>query len=178
VNSTANRTLWPLSGGPLALSLHHKWTYYTINLGLGDGVGDASVTSFNISLTPDLHNATGNGTLCIDRVPLPANLPITEGTNASIQVVTFGQSGSALYNCADITFSSKATEPELEGCTPDAVKVAVLGAGEGTGTGVAAATVTVTTAPTATGTSGAEKVGGRGSIAGAAFMAGVAMVLA
>jgi hypothetical protein len=83
-----------------------------------------------------------------------------------------------LYNCADITFSSEAAEPELEGCTPDAVKVAVLGAAEGTGTGVAAATVTVTTAPTATGTSGAEKVGGRGSIAGAAFMAGVAMVLA
>lgn len=66
-------------------------------------------TNFNISLTPQFFNETGNGTICIPKLPLPAGLNIVDGMNASIQVVTPGASGSSLYNCADITFSSSAT---------------------------------------------------------------------
>lgn len=36
---------------------------------------------------------------------------IAAGTLASIQFVTSGDSGSALYNCADIRFTSNATGP-------------------------------------------------------------------
>lgn len=74
------------------MKLGHDWTYYAINLGVGD-----EVSSFNVSLTPELHNATGKGTLCLDKVAIPEGL-VKEGQNASIQVVTFGASGSALYN--------------------------------------------------------------------------------
>ena len=88
---SSNRTQWPLTGGSIGLHLGHPWTYYAINLGLGD-----EVSSFNISLTPELHNATGKGDLCT-KVDIPEGL-VKEGQNASIQVVTFGDSGAALYN--------------------------------------------------------------------------------
>jgi hypothetical protein len=64
-----------------------------VNLGLGD-----NVTNFNYTLTPQFWNETGNGTLCIPKLPLPAGLTVSDGTTASLQVVTLGQSGSALYN--------------------------------------------------------------------------------
>ncbi|KAL6701257.1 hypothetical protein J3F84DRAFT_1615 [Trichoderma pleuroticola] len=98
-----NITNWPIGGGSLELELHHPWTYLFVNLGLG-----ANTTNFNISLTPDLLNVTGKGTLCIDKLPVPLDT-IANGTLASIQVVTSGDSGSALYNCADIRFTTSAT---------------------------------------------------------------------
>jgi hypothetical protein len=64
-----------------------------MNLGLG------SLTSaFNISLTVMPLNETGNGTICIPRFPVPADLPIEDGTDATLQAITVGDSGTALYN--------------------------------------------------------------------------------
>ncbi|TVY78549.1 hypothetical protein LSUE1_G005642 [Lachnellula suecica] len=117
VNQTAatNRTVWPLTGGSLNLDLHHPWSYIFINLGLG-----TDYPIFNISLTGQFLNETGNGTLCLPQLALPAEISPSDGSNASIQVVTLGQTGSALYNkkrnsklireqCADITFRTSAT---------------------------------------------------------------------
>jgi len=95
VNQTAatNRTLWPLTGGSINTDLHHPWTYFFVNLGLG-----TNYPTFNISLTTQPVNVTGNGTFCLPKITLPAGLSVVDGQNASIQVVTVGQSGSALYN--------------------------------------------------------------------------------
>jgi len=113
INSSANgtRTEWPLSGGSVVLELHHPWDYVFVNLGVG-----TEVTNFNISLTPDLLNNTGNGTLCLPKISIPASLNIQDGQNASIQVVTLGNKGNALYNCADIVFRSSATVLSGEQC--------------------------------------------------------------
>ncbi|KAH7388940.1 hypothetical protein BKA64DRAFT_125559 [Cadophora sp. MPI-SDFR-AT-0126] len=113
VNHTAqtNRTLWPLDGGSVALDLHHPWSYVFINLGLG-----TDSPSFNISLTPSLLNVTGNGTYCLPKVSLPAGITPSDGQNASIMVATGGRNGVALYNCADITFTSNATTLEGDAC--------------------------------------------------------------
>jgi len=94
-----NRTDWPLTGGSVVLDLHHPWTYLFINLGLG-----ANVTNFNYTLTPQFLNATGNGTLCLPTLALPTDLKVVDGTQASIQVVTVGDSGSSLYN---VSFADK-----------------------------------------------------------------------
>jgi hypothetical protein len=72
--------------------LHHPWAYVYINLGLG-----TNVTNFNISLTPELLNVTGKGDYCIPALPIPEGT-VVDGQEASIQVVTNGESGSALYN--------------------------------------------------------------------------------
>ncbi|KAK4223999.1 hypothetical protein QBC38DRAFT_548034 [Podospora fimiseda] len=109
--NTGNRTDWPLTGGSVKLDLHHKWTYIFINLGIG-----ANVSNFNVSLTNPFWNSTGNGTLCVPKLTLPSNLPIDDGTLASIQVVTIGETGNALYNCADITFRSSANALSGDDC--------------------------------------------------------------
>ncbi|KID78839.1 uncharacterized protein G6M90_00g026040 [Metarhizium brunneum] len=99
-----NVTDWPIGGGLLALDLHHPWTYVFVNLGLGE-----NATNFNVSLTPQFWNVTGKGTLCVDKLPVPVD--VQDGALASLQVVTSGASGSALYNCADIRFKKDAKTP-------------------------------------------------------------------
>jgi hypothetical protein len=97
-----NRTDWSTTGGSLKLELHHPWTYIFVNLGLG-----YNVTNFNYTLTPyDLWNATGNGTLCVPQLTLPSTLTPADGQNATLQVITIDHKGTALYNCADITFKA------------------------------------------------------------------------
>jgi len=110
-----NRTDWPLDGGSIVLELHHPWDYIWINLGVG-----TIVTGFNVSLTPGLFNHTGNGTLCIPKLTIPAGVEIEDGLNASIQVVTTGARGNALYNCADITFRANATVLSGDACNTTA----------------------------------------------------------
>ncbi|KAL8338953.1 hypothetical protein RB598_007323 [Gaeumannomyces tritici] len=95
-----NVTDWPLDGGSVVLDLHHDWTYLHVNLGLllGDDQR-ATVTSFNMSLTgPTFWNVTGKGTFFIEKVALPAGFTPREGQRASVQVITPGATGSALYN--------------------------------------------------------------------------------
>ncbi|KAJ9656001.1 hypothetical protein H2198_005254 [Neophaeococcomyces mojaviensis] len=118
VQSNGTRTPWPLTGGSVEVDLHHPWTYMFINLGFGP-----VVTNFNVSLNPGgaLVNETGNGTLCYNHVALPGpatlGLTVTDGMLATLQVVTVGQTGSALYNCADIIFTSNATLLSSDQCT-------------------------------------------------------------
>ncbi|KAK6531317.1 hypothetical protein TWF281_008129 [Arthrobotrys megalospora] len=111
INGTNNRTDWPLDGGSLVLKLGHPFDYIFVNLGIG-----AEVTNFNISLTPNFFNNTGNGTLCIPKIPLPAGLMVTDGQEASLQIVAMGRAGNSMYNCADIRFSESATILSGEAC--------------------------------------------------------------
>lgn len=102
---TGNVTDWPVGGGgSLRLDLHHAWTYVFVNLALGE-----NATNFNVSLTPEFWNVSGKGTLCVDKLPVPVDA--RDGAPASLQVVTVGESGSALYNCADIRFRRDAKGP-------------------------------------------------------------------
>jgi hypothetical protein len=99
--SVTNRTLWPLTGGSLSVDFHHSFTYVFVNLGLG-----SNVTNFNISLNANgkVINETGNGTLCINKFTLPSSLTVVDGQRASLQVVTVGGNGAALYNVCFIPF--------------------------------------------------------------------------
>jgi hypothetical protein len=76
----------------------HPWAYTFVNLALG---GD-NTTNFNITLVHGF-NQTGNGTFCFPKVVLPADLSVSNGTNASIQVVQVNEHGSALYNVGIIS---------------------------------------------------------------------------
>lgn len=117
----APRTEWPLDGGSIKLDLHHKWTYIFINLGLG-----SDVSNFNYTLTNPFWNSTGNGTLCVKKLALPTNLPISDGSDASLQVVTIGENGNALYNCANIRFRANATPLSDEECVTEGVTYAPI----------------------------------------------------
>jgi len=88
-----NRTLWPLDGGSLNVTLHDEAAYIFINIGLG-----ANATNFNYTLFSAPLNETGAGNLCFPKLTLPSGLPIKEGTQASIQFATSGHNGEGLYN--------------------------------------------------------------------------------
>ncbi|KAF4819145.1 hypotheticall protein [Colletotrichum siamense] len=115
---TGNVTDWPLDGGSLELDLHHDWTYVFINLGIE---ADGNVTTHNITLTPQFWNATGSGVLCVEKLNLTT--PAKEGQKGSIQVVTVGDAGAGLYNCADIRFTANATTLPSDQCKTEGVEV-------------------------------------------------------
>ncbi|KAA8565849.1 hypothetical protein EYC84_009668 [Monilinia fructicola] len=128
INTTENRTAYPTDSFAIGVELHHNWTYMFVNLGLGTN----GSSNLNISLTPSPLNVTGKGSLCLKELDIPADLRVENGLNATIQVVTVGESGSALYNCADITFSTNTTAlnisaPDSENCpNTDAIRVEEL----------------------------------------------------
>ncbi|KAH6679711.1 hypothetical protein B0J14DRAFT_581420 [Halenospora varia] len=100
---SSNRTAWPLSGGQIALKMGHINANVEVLLGLGNSPG----SSFNYVLRQTFQE-TGLGAFCMTGFSLPSGLNMTEGQNATIQVVTNGDPNGGLYNCADITFSSTA----------------------------------------------------------------------
>ncbi|KAI1202874.1 hypothetical protein F5X97DRAFT_286007 [Nemania serpens] len=153
-----NKTEWPIEGGSVALDLHHPWTYLYINLGLGE-----DSTNFNISLTPDLLNVTGRGDFCFPVLPVP--IPVADGQAATLQFVTNGQSGSALYNCADIVFKSGTKSLSGGDCTNSTGVTAAI-VGQATAT-----TPSPTPTPTPNGASG-------GLFANGAQVIGLAVAIA
>jgi hypothetical protein len=92
-----------VQGGSVSLGLHHEWTYVFINLGLG-----TNASNFNVSLTPQFVNVTGKGTYCIPSLKLPVEP--RDGDNATIQVVTSGKTGSALYNVGSVLWGERRCE--------------------------------------------------------------------
>lgn len=93
-----------------------------MNLGLG-----TNVTNFNITLSPPLWNSTGSGTLCVPRLPLTLPDDVEDGTEASLQVVTVGGDGSALYNCANVRLVEEAEEFGGEECETEGIEYYVVG---------------------------------------------------
>ncbi|KZF20846.1 hypothetical protein L228DRAFT_270121 [Xylona heveae TC161] len=98
---SSNRTAWPLSGGSIQLTMGHSQAKVQVLLAVGNDPSD----NFNVVLRPTFQEM-GLGNFCMGDVNVPAGLNISEGTNATIQVVTNGDPNGGLYNCADITFTS------------------------------------------------------------------------
>jgi hypothetical protein len=97
---------------------------------------------------------------------VPSGLNITDGTLATIQVVTNGDPDGGLYNCADITFSSSAPAPASGVCT-NQTGLTVSGTESGFPNATVATATGTSASPTATKTSAAEalRVGGWGILA-------------
>ncbi|OAL39971.1 hypothetical protein AYO20_00884 [Fonsecaea nubica] len=187
--SNANRTLWPLDGGSLVIDFHHPWTYVAFNLGFG-----SDIATFNISLNPMLLNETGNGTICIPKWTLPADLGITDGMDASLQVITIGDSGSALYNFYVVDVDT-APSPDLPSWPSDAnatllpedqcqnstgveIYPLVQQLADGSSASEATATVTVTATATAEATTNAGARLSVQQMGGLAWNVGLAAVVA
>ncbi|THC91163.1 hypothetical protein EYZ11_009376 [Aspergillus tanneri] len=110
--TSTNRTKWPVGGGAVSLQpgwfQGHSKAFIYINLGLGETPPNMShpmVPPFQI-VGPS--NKAYPGTICLPQVPLPANISVSPGDKATIQVIETAQHGASLYNCVDIEFA----EPE------------------------------------------------------------------
>jgi len=106
-----NRTLWPLTGGEISLTMGHIDARIEVTIAFGNDPGSA----FNTIIQKPLAQ-TGLGAFCLTSISLPSSLNITEGQNATIQVLTNGDPDGGLFNCADITFSSTAPGPAAGTC--------------------------------------------------------------
>ncbi|KAG4429295.1 hypothetical protein IFR05_015226, partial [Cadophora sp. M221] len=108
--STA-RTLWPLSGGQIALTMGHIDANVEVLIAIGNDPGSA----FNTVIRPTFKEQ-GLGAFCMTGLEIPSALAVAEGMNATIQVVTNGDPEGGLFNCADVTFSASAVAASSDVC--------------------------------------------------------------
>ena len=107
---STNRTKWPVNGGAVGVQpgwfQGHKTAFFYVNLGLGTmppNMSHPMVPAFQIV------GPTANpypGSFCLPQVPLPANITVNVGDNATIQVVETAVHGAALYNVCYVTLST------------------------------------------------------------------------
>ncbi|KAF2178688.1 hypothetical protein K469DRAFT_642196 [Zopfia rhizophila CBS 207.26] len=98
---SSTRTPWPLNGGPIQLDMHHTQTRIELLLAIGSEPG----SNFNVVLRPTVAQE-GLGDFCLGQVSVPSGLNISDGTPATIQVVSNGDPDGGLYQCADVTLTT------------------------------------------------------------------------
>ena len=100
--TSTNRTKWPVGGGAVSFQpgwfQGHATAFIYINLGLGtvpDNMSHPMISPFQIN---GPSNEPYPGTVCLPQVPLPANISVSPGDHATIQLVETAKHGAALYN--------------------------------------------------------------------------------
>jgi len=115
--SSTNRTKWPLKGGAVAFQpgwfQGHGSAFIYLNLGLGTIPPNMSNVMLSGVQIIGPSKDPYPGTFCFPQVPLPANLTVSVGDNATIQLIETAVHGAALYNCVDITFAEPEDVPEV-----------------------------------------------------------------
>lgn len=110
---TSNRTYWPTTGGAVAFQpgwfQGHQTAFLYMNLGIGSDGPDHGPLNMSLPMISPFQilGPSKNpypGTVCLPQVPLPANLTVNPGDNATIQIVEIAVHGAALFSCVDITF--------------------------------------------------------------------------
>jgi hypothetical protein len=86
------RTDFPIGGGPIQLHMEHPQTNVAVYMAIGDNPGDG----FSIVAQQQLQ-VSGLGDFCLGSVAVPAGLNVSDGTKASIQVVTNNHEAGGLY---------------------------------------------------------------------------------
>ncbi|KAI9733389.1 MAG: hypothetical protein M1834_003473 [Cirrosporium novae-zelandiae] len=177
---SSNRTLIALTSSgsasfPIQLTMGHDEAEVQVNLALGNNAVAAS--RFNINLVKTFEEE-GLGAFCMKDIEIPSSLNITDGTNATLQVITNGDPNGGLYNCADLTFTtataSAATYTSCKnntGVTATPISGAVVNANGSSSSGSSSTSAASGTAASSssTGTSAANTlvVAGWGSLLGA-----------
>ncbi|OAX81278.1 hypothetical protein ACJ72_04386 [Emergomyces africanus] len=100
----------------IAMKMGHDHSAVQVLLALGSDPG----TNFNITLVPTF-GQVGLGDFCLSDVEFTEQklgTRLTEGLEATLQVVTNGDPTGGLYSCADIIFTSRASDdsPSDDSC--------------------------------------------------------------
>ena len=105
MGTSRNRTKWPVKGGAVSFQPGwfpgHKTAYIYINLGLGTIPENMSLPMLSPFQLSGPSNDPYPGTFCMPQVPLPANIEVKAGDNATIQLIETAGHGAALYNVSD-----------------------------------------------------------------------------
>jgi len=92
---SSNRTMFPIDGAPIQLLMGHTQSHIEVLIAFGNDPG----SNFNTVLVPTF-TETGPQNFCLGAGALqfPSGMNITEGMNATIQVITNGDPSGGLYN--------------------------------------------------------------------------------
>lgn len=93
---STSRTSVSMTSFPVALDMGHDESAVQILLGLGSDPG----SNFNITLVPTFREQ-GLGNFCMRTVSIPTDMGVTDGMEATLQVVTNGDPNGGLYNVSD-----------------------------------------------------------------------------
>ena len=97
---SSQRADFPISGAPIQLKLGHQQTNLAVYLAVGDNPGNG----FSVVLHPQIQ-VSGFGEFCLGDVSIPSNLNVTDGTKATIQVITNAHGDGGLYQvCTEIEY--------------------------------------------------------------------------
>lgn len=119
--TTTNRTLWPTTGGAVAIQpgwfQGHATAFFYINMGFGTDGPTAGPPNMSFPMVPvfQIVGPSKNpypGTFCLPQIPLPVNTTVNVGDLATIQVVEVAIHGAALFSCVDIIFADPQTVAE------------------------------------------------------------------
>jgi hypothetical protein len=92
-NVQSVRTDYLMNGSPLQLRMGHDQTHVAVYMAIGNNPGSA----FNTVLRQQFV-VTGLGDFCMGEISIPSGMNISDGTNATIQVVSNADgSGGGLY---------------------------------------------------------------------------------
>lgn len=104
--TSTNRTKWPVTGGAVGFQpgwfSGHKTALLYVNLGLGTEPLNMSHNMIPVFSISGPSNNMYPGSICLLQVPLPANVSVNVGDNATIQVVEIAQHGAALYSVSGL----------------------------------------------------------------------------
>lgn len=113
--TTTNRTIWPTTGGAIAIQpgwfQGHATAFFYINMGFGTSGPTGGPPNMSFPMVPvfQIVGPTKNpypGAFCLPQVPLPANITVQPGDLATIQVVEAAVHGASLFSCVDIIFAT------------------------------------------------------------------------
>lgn len=100
--TSQNRTKWPITGGAVGIQpgwfAGHSQAQIYINMGFGNEPRNMSHPMLPVFEIIGPTNSVYQGEICLPQVPLPANITVKVGDNATIQVIELAQHGAALYN--------------------------------------------------------------------------------
>ncbi|KAF1358886.1 hypothetical protein EJ07DRAFT_156274 [Lizonia empirigonia] len=178
---SSQRTDFPISGAPIQINLGHQQTNIGVYMAIGDNPGDG----FSIKLHEQFQ-VTGYGDFCMGSVSIPSSLNVTEGTKASIQVITNAHGEGGLYQCSDVNLVTAALSQSdystnckngtgvsvsQEGISgdPNVTSASTSGSASASGSGAAAS-------PSASPTGGAVQAKAASWVLGAVGMVGLAIL--
>ncbi|KAL2368664.1 expression library immunization antigen 1 [Blastomyces gilchristii SLH14081] len=98
----------------VALKMGHDHSAVQVLLAIGPDPG----TNFNVTLVPTFMEI-GLGDFCLQDVKLTEEklgTQLTEGLEATLQVVTNGDPNGGLYNCADLVFTAFSSDDDDASC--------------------------------------------------------------
>jgi len=144
---------------PIQLNMEHTSVHGEVVLALGNAPTGGD---FSILLKPTFLE-TGPDSFCIGGVTIPASANVTEGMNATLQVLTNGDPSGGLYQCADITFTKGAlslTDYNSHCINSSGVSASFSGGAAPNGTG---------SAPSSSSSGASASAGGASSASSSAF---------